>query len=93
MKSPDEDSSGNDITFLEETFSVSTAPPEHRYHQKAARAVLKTLFPESGTDIKGTMRSHAELLDASGYANHLDQRKIHKRLRARILQSLGELPH
>ena len=60
---------GVGVTFLEETFSASTAPPEHRYHQKAARAVLKALLPESGTDIKGTMRSHTELLDASGYAN------------------------
>jgi serine/threonine protein kinase/formylglycine-generating enzyme required for sulfatase activity len=59
---------GVGVTFLEETFSAAGAPPEHRYHQKAARAVLKALLPESGTDIKGTMRSHAELLAASGYA-------------------------
>ena len=45
-----------------------TAPPEHRVHQKAAQAVLKALLPESGTDIKGQMRSQAELLEASGYA-------------------------
>ena len=56
-------------TFLEETFSASTAPPEHRLHQKAAQAVLKALLPESGTDIKGQMRSRQELLEASGYAN------------------------
>lgn len=61
---------GVGVTFLEETFSISTAPPEHRYHQKAARAVLKTLLPESGTDIKGEMKSHDELLAASGYADH-----------------------
>ena len=60
---------GVGVTFLEETFSTATAPPEHRYHQKAARAVLRTLLPESGTDIKGEMKSHAELLDASGYAS------------------------
>jgi hypothetical protein len=60
---------GVGVTFLEETFSAATAPPEHRYHQKAARAVLKALLPESGTDIKGHMRSHAQLLEASGYAN------------------------
>ena len=60
---------GVGVTFLEETFSATTAPPQHRYHQKAARAVLKRLLPESGTDIKGNMRSQAELLDASGYAN------------------------
>ncbi|HKI31191.1 MAG TPA: SUMF1/EgtB/PvdO family nonheme iron enzyme, partial [Gemmataceae bacterium] len=59
---------GVGATFLEETFSAASAPPEHRYHQKAARAVLEALLPESGTDIKGHMRSHAELLAASGYA-------------------------
>ncbi len=60
---------GVGVTFLEETFSAATAPPEHRYHQKAARAVLKALLPESGTDIKGHMRSYAELLEASGYGS------------------------
>jgi serine/threonine protein kinase len=59
---------GVGATFLEETFSAATAPPEHRYHQKAARAVLKALLPEAGTDIKGHMRSRDELLTASGYA-------------------------
>ena len=58
-------------TFLEETFSAATAPPQHRYHQKAARAVLKALLPDSGTDIKGTMRSRAELLEVSGYVHRL----------------------
>ena len=62
---------GVGVTFLEETFSASTAPPEHRLHQKAARSVLKALLPQSGTDIKGQMRSEAELRDVSGYANRL----------------------
>jgi eukaryotic-like serine/threonine-protein kinase len=44
------------VTFLDETFSASTAPPEHRLHQKGAQAVLKALLPQSGTDIKGQMR-------------------------------------
>src|SRR5262249_32022918 len=42
---------GVGITFLEETFSAAAAPPEHRYHQKAARAVLNLLLPETGSDI------------------------------------------
>jgi serine/threonine protein kinase/formylglycine-generating enzyme required for sulfatase activity len=58
---------GVGVTFLEETFSAATAPPDHRYHQKAAQAVLKALLPDTGTDIKGHMRSHQELLAASGY--------------------------
>jgi eukaryotic-like serine/threonine-protein kinase len=60
---------GMGLTFLEETFSASTAPPGHRVHQKAAQSVLKALLPETGTDIKGQMRSRQELLEASGYAN------------------------
>ena len=60
---------GVGVTFLEETFSTSTAPPEHRRHQNAAQTVLKALLPESGTDIKGQMRSRQDLLNASGYAN------------------------
>jgi formylglycine-generating enzyme required for sulfatase activity len=60
---------GVGVTFLEETFSAATAPPEHRYHQKAARAVLKVLLPETGTDIKGRLRSAGELLEASGYGS------------------------
>jgi serine/threonine protein kinase/formylglycine-generating enzyme required for sulfatase activity len=60
---------GVGATFLEETFTAPTAPPQHRLHQKAAQAVLKALLPESGTDIKGHMRSQQDLLNASGYGN------------------------
>ena len=58
---------GVGVTFLEDTFSAKTAPPEHRYYQRAARAVLKALLPEAGSQIKGQMRPAAELLSASGY--------------------------
>ncbi|HEV3025621.1 MAG TPA: protein kinase, partial [Pirellulales bacterium] len=58
---------GVGATFLEETFSASTAPPRHRLHQQAARGVLKALLPEAGADIKGHRRSATELLAASGY--------------------------
>jgi serine/threonine protein kinase len=60
---------GVGVTFLEETFGAATAPPEHRYHQNAARADLQALLPETGSDIKGHMRSYAELLEASGYGS------------------------
>ncbi len=60
---------GVGVTFLEETFSASTAAPEHRLHQKAVEAVLRALLPETGTDIKGQMRSRQELLEVSGYAD------------------------
>jgi serine/threonine protein kinase/formylglycine-generating enzyme required for sulfatase activity len=58
---------GIGVTFLEETFAATTAPPPHRLHQKAAQAVLSALLPETGTDIKGHMRSQQDLLSASGY--------------------------
>jgi serine/threonine protein kinase/formylglycine-generating enzyme required for sulfatase activity len=59
---------GVGVTFLDETFSAATAPPEHRLHEDAARGVLRALLPQGGTDIKGRMRSEPELKDASGYA-------------------------
>jgi len=64
---------GVGATFLEETFSASTAPPRHRLHQQAARAVLKALLPEAGADIKGHRRSGHELLAASGYERRTDE--------------------
>ena len=60
---------GVGATFLEETFSSPQANPKHRLHQKAAQSVLKALLPETGTDIKGQMRSRAGLLEAAGYSN------------------------
>ena len=58
---------GIGVNFLEETFGGRRANPEHRLHQRAAREVLKALLPEVGTDIKGHIRSHDELLGVSGY--------------------------
>jgi serine/threonine protein kinase/formylglycine-generating enzyme required for sulfatase activity len=59
---------GVGVTFLEETFASPLANPRHRLHQKAAQAVLKALLPETGTDIKGQMRSEGELQEVSRYA-------------------------
>jgi formylglycine-generating enzyme required for sulfatase activity len=59
---------GIGVSFLEESFSAPPANPRHRLHQKAVRGVLRVLLPERGTDIKGSMRSAAELEAASGYA-------------------------
>ncbi|WP_435011955.1 protein kinase domain-containing protein (plasmid) [Tundrisphaera lichenicola] len=60
---------GIGVNFLEESFSGRKANPEHCHHQQAARQVLKALLPEVGTDIKGHMTSHIELLAVSGYAD------------------------
>jgi serine/threonine protein kinase/formylglycine-generating enzyme required for sulfatase activity len=63
---------GVGVAFLEECLSSPSAPPGHRFHARAARSVLKKLLPESGSDIKGHMRSSADLLRASGYSNRQD---------------------
>ncbi len=60
---------GVGLRFLEETFSSARSNPEHRYHQKAAQNVLKSLLPETNSDIKGRMRSSQELRQASGYSD------------------------
>ncbi len=59
---------GVGVTFLDETFSAPTAPAQHRRHQEAARAILKSLIPATEADIKGQVRTRKDLLDASGYA-------------------------
>ncbi len=59
---------GVGATFLEETFCSAAASPEHRYHQMAARGVLRALLPQSVSNIRGEMKSYDELLQASGYA-------------------------
>jgi serine/threonine protein kinase/formylglycine-generating enzyme required for sulfatase activity len=63
---------GVGVAFLEETFCAAGARPRHRYHQRAARAVLQALLPETGADIKGHMRPQAELMEASGYQEPKD---------------------
>lgn len=56
------------FVFLEETLVSRYADPRHKRHKQAIESVLKVLLPEIGTDIKGNMKSHQTLLEASGYA-------------------------
>jgi formylglycine-generating enzyme required for sulfatase activity len=58
---------GIGVAFLEEKFGSAAL----RAHEKAGQSVLKALLPESGSNIKGNMRSYQELAQASGYANRL----------------------
>lgn len=64
---------GLGVKFLEETFAATLAVPEHRFHESAARAILKALLPEPGTVLKGHMRPVEELLAVSGYAERPDR--------------------
>ncbi len=61
---------GIGVAFLEDSFSSGAALPENRVHQRAARAVLRSLLLEGGGTIKGDMRSREELLAASGYGEN-----------------------
>jgi formylglycine-generating enzyme required for sulfatase activity len=55
---------GIGVAFLEETFNTAAL----KNHQKAAQGILKSLLPESGSNIKGHMRSRDDLAAAAGYA-------------------------
>ena len=60
---------GIGVKFLEEMFSSSHAPPSHRLHQKAVRAILAALLPTEASDIKGAMCSREALLEAAQYGH------------------------
>ncbi|HLJ97814.1 MAG TPA: SUMF1/EgtB/PvdO family nonheme iron enzyme [Gemmataceae bacterium] len=77
---------GVGVTFLEETLAATTAPPEHRFHQRAIRSVLKAFLPEAGATIKGEMRSWQQLLDASGYAGRPEDFEVLLRILDRELR-------
>jgi hypothetical protein len=64
---------GIGIAFLEEMLGARSPNPLHRLHERAARAVLKALLPEPGTDLKGHWRSRESLMDSSGYAKRTDE--------------------
>lgn len=64
--------------FLEATFNSPKSPPAHRYHQKAARAVLQMLLPDLSSDIKGNMQPYDSLLAASGYPTREEFDKLLK---------------
>lgn len=70
---------GVGVAFLNGTFMDRTANPEHRLHQKAARAVLATLLPKPGQNIRGRFSSARELLDNSGYG--MKPRKFNQLMR------------
>jgi hypothetical protein len=71
---------GIGVRFLEETFCGSMAPPEHRLHQGAARAVLKALLPDSSTVLKGAQRSSEELMEAAGYHRRAEEFQVLMRI-------------
>jgi serine/threonine protein kinase/formylglycine-generating enzyme required for sulfatase activity len=57
---------GVGLRFLDETFAARSALPDLRALEKPVRALLRALLPEAGSDIKGRLRSRAELAAESG---------------------------
>jgi formylglycine-generating enzyme required for sulfatase activity len=59
---------GIGITYLEMILGSNNAPPRYRRHLRAAQAVLWSLLPDVGRNIRGNVKSYETLLIASGYS-------------------------
>lgn len=62
--------------FLSETFDGDSAARRMRLHSEGAHRVLRALLPESGSRIKGSVRTESELLEASAYRDHTQFRAL-----------------
>lgn len=58
---------GLGIAYLEQSLGENVSHPECRLHRDAARKVLKALLPPRNVEIKGSLRTRDELLEASGH--------------------------
>jgi eukaryotic-like serine/threonine-protein kinase len=64
---------GVGVAFLEDKFSSPNSLPQYRQHEEAAQKILRSLLPNSSTDIKGHNRPAHELLVISGYGEELSK--------------------
>ncbi len=74
------------VRFLEESFTGRAAVPEFRALENSARAVLHALLPETGTEIRGQLRSRQDLAAACGLSDTSPQLD-------RLLRILDNLLH
>ena len=58
--------------YFDNCFAAKTAPAENLRHRKAAQAVLQTLLPDPGTQIKGHSRTQLELQQAAQYSDRVE---------------------
>ena len=61
--------------FMEETFGSGSASRRYQMQRDSAQAVLGALLPESGSDIRGSMKSESDLLAAAKLENRPDKFK------------------
>ena len=62
-------------TFLESTFGSESNSKKYQLQKNAAQAVLSELLPDTGTDIRGSMKSEADLRQAAGMENRPERFK------------------
>jgi serine/threonine protein kinase/formylglycine-generating enzyme required for sulfatase activity len=72
----DDGGTGIGIRFFEETFESDHASRRTRIHAEAAMRILRALLPESGSKIKGAVRTEAELFETSGYREKAPFREV-----------------
>jgi hypothetical protein len=60
---------GIGMQFLESTFESELSSRRIRLHASGAIGVLKALLPDSGSRIKGALRTGKEMFEASGYSD------------------------
>lgn len=61
--------------FLEETFGSGGTTRRYQMQRDSAQAVLGALLPESGSDIRGSMKSESDLCSAANLENRPDKFK------------------
>ena len=67
---------GIGVRFLDETFDSERSPRRIRLFADGAERVLRALLPESGSSIKGAVRSEQELMNATGYRDKSAFRRL-----------------
>ncbi|QDV47896.1 Serine/threonine-protein kinase PknB [Stieleria neptunia] len=67
---------GIGVRFLDETFDNERSPRRIRLFAEGAEHVLRALLPESGSSIKGAVRSEQELMEATGYRDKAAFRRL-----------------
>ncbi|MCA9135823.1 MAG: SUMF1/EgtB/PvdO family nonheme iron enzyme [Planctomycetales bacterium] len=67
---------GIGVRFLDETFDSDRSPRRIRLFAEGAERVLRDLLPDSGSSIKGAVRTEQELMIASGYRDKSAFRKL-----------------
>lgn len=67
---------GLGMRFFQETFDSESTPRRIRIHADGTLRLLRSLLPELGSRIKGSLRTEEELLQATGYRDKQSFREL-----------------